>query len=142
MVRQLKHKDIPTLERILEIQRAAAREESRSSLKETLKDLQRTRDAIFIDEDRGMVTGALFLEEKCGSYLISKLFVDPERSRQGVGKSLVKAVLKEVAGSRLRVYMSEANDPAVRLFESLGFEITHTLEAKRGLRLVGLERQA
>jgi ribosomal protein S18 acetylase RimI-like enzyme len=61
---------------------------------------------------------------------IGGIGVVPEHRRTGVGRALMQAVL-ELAPPTVRLEVIEANEPAIRLYESLGFEKTRVLEVWR-----------
>jgi ribosomal protein S18 acetylase RimI-like enzyme len=58
---------------------------------------------------------------------IGGLGVVPGARRQGVGRALMEAVL-EVAPPTVSLEVIEENEPAIRLYEQLGFETTRLLE--------------
>jgi ribosomal protein S18 acetylase RimI-like enzyme len=61
---------------------------------------------------------------------IGGIAVVPEARRNGVGRALMEAVL-ELAPATVLLEVIEANEPAIRLYESLGFERTRVLEVWR-----------
>jgi GNAT superfamily N-acetyltransferase len=61
---------------------------------------------------------------------IGGIAVVPEQRRNGVGRALMEAVL-ELAPPTVLLEVIEANDPAIKLYESLGFEKTRVLEVWR-----------
>jgi ribosomal protein S18 acetylase RimI-like enzyme len=61
---------------------------------------------------------------------IGGIAVVPEARRHGVGRALMEAVL-ELAPPRVLLEVIEANEPAIRLYESLGFVRTRVLEVWR-----------
>jgi GNAT superfamily N-acetyltransferase len=61
---------------------------------------------------------------------IGGIAVVPERRRNGVGRALMEAVL-DLAPPTVLLEVIETNDPAIRLYESLGFERTRVLEVWR-----------
>ena len=58
---------------------------------------------------------------------IGGIAVVPEQRRHGVGRALMEAVL-ELAPPTVLLEVIEANEPAIKLYESLGFEKTRVLE--------------
>lgn len=58
---------------------------------------------------------------------IGGIGVVPEQRGKGVGRALMEAVL-ELAPPTVTLEVIEANEPAIRLYESLGFEKTRVLE--------------
>jgi GNAT superfamily N-acetyltransferase len=70
---------------------------------------------------------------------IGGIGVVPEQRRSGVGRALMEALL-ELAPPMVILEVIEANEPAIRLYESLGFEKTRVLEVWRvEAPLVGAE---
>jgi ribosomal protein S18 acetylase RimI-like enzyme len=61
---------------------------------------------------------------------IGGIGVVPEQRRNGVGRALMEAVL-ELAPPTVLLEVIEANEPAIKLYESLGFEKTRVLEVWR-----------
>jgi ribosomal protein S18 acetylase RimI-like enzyme len=61
---------------------------------------------------------------------IGGIAVVPEQRRHGVGRALMEAVL-ELAPATVLLEVIEANEPAIKLYESLGFETTRVLEVWR-----------
>ena len=61
---------------------------------------------------------------------IGGIAVVPEQRRGGVGRALMEAVL-ELAPSTVLLEVIEANEPAIKLYESLGFEKMRVLEVWR-----------
>ena len=61
---------------------------------------------------------------------IGGIAVVPEARRRGVGRALMEAAL-ELAPATVLLEVIEANEPAIRLYESLGFERTRVLEVWR-----------
>ncbi|MEP6651168.1 MAG: GNAT family N-acetyltransferase [Lapillicoccus sp.] len=74
------------------------------------------------------------------------MYVAPRARGTGVGERLVRAVLDEaVARGRSRVVLevTEGNDPAIRLYERMGFVFDgtrHPLPRKPDLEELGMER--
>ena len=58
---------------------------------------------------------------------IGGIAVVPEARRRGTGRRLMEAVL-EVAPPTVTLEVLEQNEPAIRLYEELGFERTRALE--------------
>jgi len=66
----------------------------------------------------GAVAGFASLK---GADEIDMLFVDPEFARQGVGRTLIDALMKLAEGRGAKRLTTEASDIAKPLFERLGF---------------------
>ena len=65
-----------------------------------------------------------------GRAWIGGIAVVPEQRRHGVGRALMEAVL-ELAPPTVLLEVIDANEPAIKLYESLGFEKTRVLEVWR-----------
>lgn len=57
------------------------------------------------------------------------LYVAPEYSRQGIGKSLINFVTQNIVKRPIHVEVLVGNDPAINLYKSMGFE---TIELCQG----------
>jgi ribosomal protein S18 acetylase RimI-like enzyme len=90
-------------------------------------------DAWDIDPVRSRVApgqGLCNLAVRADRGWIGGVGVVPEARRRGVGRALMEAVL-ELAPPTVLLEVIEANEPAIRLYESLGFERTRVLEVWR-----------
>ena len=88
-------------------------------------DLDLARSRVAVDED-GRV-GVAMLGVRGGRGWIGGLGVVPRARRRGVGRRLMEAVLAE-APPVVRLEVIEANEPALRLYEELGFSFVRRLE--------------
>lgn len=83
-----------------------------------------TRHYLVADTDSGLVGYAgLALAGDTGD--VMTVAVAPDRRRRGVGRMLVEGLLAHAAQQRLREVLLDVradNEPAVALYESLGFE--------------------
>jgi len=68
---------------------------------------------------------------------VTWLYVDPARYRQGIGRALLEAVLRE-AGGPLSLDVLTGNTAALALYQSAGFKIVDTISG----RLAGNEQFA
>jgi ribosomal protein S18 acetylase RimI-like enzyme len=59
---------------------------------------------------------------------IGGLGVNAAERRSGIGIALMEALLAEAAGLAVSLEVIEANEPAIRLYERLGFELVRMLE--------------
>src|SRR5262249_41474707 len=81
-------------------------------------------DASFVAEHENQLVGAALVTLWEGTPLLAYLFTDPVHTGRGVGRSLVEAVvhaLGEYGHTRLSLAVTEANERARRLYESIGF---------------------
>jgi ribosomal protein S18 acetylase RimI-like enzyme len=72
---------------------------------------------------------------KHGALFLGQLFVDSPLRRQGIGTEVVKGLIEEAAraGQALTLGVVKTN-PALRLYERLGFRTTHEDERKFYMR--------
>jgi len=81
-------------------------------------------DASYVALEGDRIVGAILVTEWMGMPLVAELGVAKARRGQGVGRSLLEAVMNRLAGldqPRLALYVTLGNDPAVSLYRSLGF---------------------
>ncbi len=84
-----------------------------------------TRDVIVVD---GKLAGRLIVERAADHILIVDVALVPEFRGQGVGGSYVRLVQKEAASAALPVVIHvEKNNPALRLYNRLGFRAVSDL---------------
>jgi ribosomal protein S18 acetylase RimI-like enzyme len=60
---------------------------------------------------------------------VTWLYVDPARYRQGIGRAMLEAVLRE-AGRPLSLDVLVGNSAALALYQSAGFRIVETISGK------------
>ena len=74
---------------------------------------------------------------------IGRMVVHPAHFRRGIASALLRAVEERAApGQRITVSTAEKNEPAVRLYQRHGFEITRRTVLPDGLALVRLAKTA
>jgi ribosomal protein S18 acetylase RimI-like enzyme len=72
---------------------------------------------------------------KDGALFLGQLFVDSSLRGQGIGTELVKGLIEEAASAGRAVTLGVVKtNPALRLYERLGFRITHEDERKFYMR--------
>ncbi|OGD91135.1 hypothetical protein A2W45_03965 [Candidatus Curtissbacteria bacterium RIFCSPHIGHO2_12_41_11] len=84
----------------------------------------------------GMVNARI--DEKKQEALIQHLYVDPDHRGQMVGKRLLETLLQKLKGrgiGKAKLAVLETQKPAIRLYESLGFEKMSEFLDLRGDRL-------
>lgn len=76
------------------------------------------------EEPVGMA-GAFEPDEAPATRRVFGVWVEPALRSQGVGRKLVETVMawaEAVGADLVELWVNESNDPAVRLYEELGFE--------------------
>jgi len=83
----------------------------------------------------GMDIGWLQSFEKDDALFLGQLFVDGSLRQRGIGTEVVKALIEEAARSGLAMTLGVVKtNPALRLYERLGFRTTHEDERKFYMR--------
>jgi ribosomal protein S18 acetylase RimI-like enzyme len=78
-----------------------------------------------------------------GEIDIGRMVVHPAHFRRGIAGALLRAVEERAApGQRLTVSTAEKNEPAIRLYQRHGYEITRRTVLPDGLALVRLVKPA
>jgi ribosomal protein S18 acetylase RimI-like enzyme len=79
---------------------------------------------IEVDDER---CGGLMIEATPESFVIHEIQVTPQFQRRGIGTMIIRSVLTRAAQREAVVALSvvPANPGARRLYERLGFEVTH-----------------
>jgi len=79
---------------------------------------------IELDDER---CGGLMIEATPESFVIQEIQVTPRFQRRGIGTMIIRSVLTRAAQREVVVALSvvPANPGARRLYERLGFEVTH-----------------
>lgn len=72
---------------------------------------------------------------KDGAIFLAQLFIESSFQRRGIGTEVIRRLIDEAAADDLPVTLSVAKiNPAVRLYERLGFRITHEDNRKFHMR--------
>lgn len=144
MIEKLDHRDLTTAEQIWYLQHAAYRAEAAligfsalPPLMETVADIRRLEETFYgIRDEHGGLAAAISLETEGDTVTICRLMVHPDRFRQGLGRRLLSHVEQVCdTAARLRVTAAANNEPAVRLYASMGFVPVATRSPVPGLSL-------
>ncbi|WP_372638112.1 GNAT family N-acetyltransferase [Cohnella sp.] len=113
-------------------------------LRDTIQTLQNSGE-IFLGgrNEEGELVGAVSYEtDGPGRFTICRVMVHPEFMRQGIGAKLLEAALAAELSSIIWSVTAEIrNLPALRLYETFGFERVETFEPVPGITMVRLVRQ-
>lgn len=130
MIRALNHRDEQIAAQIWRLQHAAYRAEAAligiaelPPLQETIADIRQLEETFYgIVGDDGELAAALSVESAGDELTICRVMVHPDRFRTGLARRLlrhIEAVHEAVTG--FRVSAAVTNEPAVRLYTSLGY---------------------
>jgi ribosomal protein S18 acetylase RimI-like enzyme len=110
-------------------------------LRETVKDVQRSEGRFYGIRLEDRLAGVCELVAEGSAECISRLVVDPSFFRRGVARALMDFV---VASCRrpLRVQTGTKNHPALRLYQSYGFEVYRAQLHPEGVEVVELVLQS
>ena len=83
----------------------------------------------------GLDVGWLQSTERVDGLFIAQLFVDGAFQRRGIGTEVLHRLIDEAAHSNQPVHLNVVkSNPAVRLYERLGFRVTHEDDRKLYMR--------
>lgn len=128
---QIRPAEMDDLPRILEIERESFPEDpwTASMFEEELSNSLKYFTVAEEDDEIIGFADTFLMEDICAE--IFDIAVAKNARRQGVGKALMEDIIDRAADSgvdRLQLEVRAGNDPAVALYESLGFESTGTRE--------------
>ncbi|QGX65568.1 GNAT family N-acetyltransferase [Bacillus sp. ms-22] len=145
MIIQLDQKNKEQAKQILHIQLAAYQMEAEQigyqdlpPLKETVKDVMDANEIFIGFEKEGSLLGIASYEMHEDRIVLSRLAVHPHDVHQGIGTELMQAIIEHHLPIELTT--AEANRPAIRLYEKLGFKQTARLQVENNLMLIKMER--
>jgi ribosomal protein S18 acetylase RimI-like enzyme len=135
--------DESTAFELLELQRRAYRIEAGligsdaiPQLRETLAELQASRETFLGVRIDGALAGAISWRFDGETIDLHRLVVDPSHFRKGVGSTLLRGALAAEPTARYAVVQTGAsNEPARALYRREGFVATGQLEPLPGLRV-------
>jgi 8-oxo-dGTP pyrophosphatase MutT (NUDIX family)/GNAT superfamily N-acetyltransferase len=148
MPRPIDTRDAASARNTLVVQRAAYTREAELIGFDGIPTLHETLDALVAQPltwlgefDGETLVGAIAWSVRDdGTVDIDRLFVDPRHARRGHARELVLAVL--ALGRRTIVSTGTRNEPARRLYESLGFRVSGTTTIADGVTTTQYERAA
>ncbi|SMP14028.1 [SSU ribosomal protein S18P]-alanine acetyltransferase [Desulfurobacterium pacificum] len=116
--------DEKTLKEVAAIEKASFKDSY--SLESLKRELSLSFSHIFVAKENEKTAGYCILWIIGNEAEIHKIAVAPEQRRKGIGKQLLKAVLrtlKEKNVKRVFLEVNEKNMPAINLYKSCGFKV-------------------
>ncbi|MFS0656441.1 GNAT family N-acetyltransferase [Bacillus sp. 179-C3.3 HS] len=145
MIVPLDHTNREQAKRILQIQLAAYEREAVQigyrdlpPLKETINDIIEAIGYFVGFKEKGKLLGIVSYEMDGERIVISRLAVHPDHLYQGIGTQLMRFMISH--GKPIELTTAEANLPAIKLYEKLGFKKVARLEVENNLILTKMER--
>ena len=86
------------------------------------KEILTDTDSIYNYMDGEKVLGYLEIRLVDGVVDVMNLFVNEENRRQGIATTLMNKMIDEEVYSRVMLEVNENNNPAIRLYNKLGFK--------------------
>lgn len=86
------------------------------------KEILSDTDSIYNYMDNEKVLGYLEIRLVDGVIDIMNLFVNEEERRHGIATNLMEKMIKDEDYSRIMLEVNENNNPAIRLYNKLGFK--------------------
>lgn len=107
-------------------------------LHETLSELMECGETIIAWREAGELLGALGYKQSDDSFDICRLIVAPKAQRRGIARALLIELI--ALGRHITVTTAHRNQPALALYESLGFLQLRPYTTDDGLVLMPLAR--
>lgn len=79
-----------------------------------------SRCTVAVEDDR--IVGFLAFEQIVDEGSIVEVAVHPDYRRQGIARHLIRSAITDNSLKEIYLEVRESNSPAIRLYESLGFE--------------------
>ncbi len=86
------------------------------------KEIISDTDSVYNYLDDEKILGYVEIRLVDGVVDIMNLFVNEENRNQGIGTSLMNEVIEKEDYSRIMLEVNETNNPAIRLYNKLGFK--------------------
>ena len=148
MIEQLCIQDEVIAQSVWQIQQTAYRAEADlmqfydiPPLLETMEQLRESTETFYgwYNSSNELVGVVAVKKEAPRELRICRLMVRQDQQRQGIARSLMKNVLKESGIDRFVISTGERNEPALRLYLSLGFQTVQDIEIAPGVYLRTLD---
>lgn len=110
-------------------------------LKRKLEDYINSKNKFFGYFQNEVLAGVIEIAEKPEFIHIQSLVVDPNYFRNGIGKSLMNFTLNNIDTSLFIVETGLKNEPAIQLYEKLGFMKIKEWDTEHGIRKISLEKR-
>ena len=138
------------LEKILEIQRAAFREEAEETNNFNISPLAETLDMIREDfrrqlilkaeDGNGVLRGSIRGRSAGGTTYVSKLSVSPDARRKGLAALLLKSLEEALPGPRFQLFTRRGNPKSINLYLKCGYSVFKEESLEEGLDFVFMEK--
>ncbi|MBN8209677.1 GNAT family N-acetyltransferase [Bacillus sp. NTK071] len=147
MIQMLHHQNADTAKLILDVQLPAYRKEAEIIKFDGIPQLSDTVDSIQMSEEtfigcyrEGEVAGVLSFKHTKDSVRICRLVVHPDYFRMGVAKEIMEYLLV-TSDKEFVVSTGADNVPAVKFYETFGFEEVERSEPVEGVFLTHLKKK-
>ncbi|MNS09421.1 putative acetyltransferase [compost metagenome] len=112
-------------------------------LPETFESLSNSAETFYgeVTEDGDLLGAIAVAEESPGRLMITRLMVQPDHLREGIGSGLLRHVLKHNPHiKRFMVNAGTRNTPAIALYQKFGFAPVESYMADLGVELILMQR--
>jgi len=110
-------------------------------LRESPNDFRQSGDTFHVFRQSGAIIGALSFDRGTDLVTITRLVVSPLHLRQGVATALLTDLERRLPPrARLTVSTAQANTPAIRLYQRLGYTLASSSKSAEGILLVHLTK--
>ena len=87
------------------------------------------------------IAGVIEIDNHQDIYHIQSLVVDPKYFRKGIGKKLIQFILDTYKTKLFTVETGIDNQPAIKLYESFGFQELKQWDTNHGIRKIRFEKR-
>lgn len=111
-------------------------------LRETIEELMSCRERFFGYYEEGQLIGAIAFKYLKSVVDIHRVMVHPHFFRRGIARMLIRHVERQLPNAKLMIVSTGAkNTPAIKLYESLGFEWLDETIVSEGLRVANFKKK-
>ncbi len=147
MIKPLAISNLSIVLEVLELQRLAYSVEAKligsediSPLQETLEDLQASTETFYRWFEKDILAGVIAYKQSSYVLDIHRVIVHPGHFRKGIAKKLISFLETHLQTNKLLVVTASLNLPAVKLYQSLGFQTVRQQEVESGFWLTHFEK--
>lgn len=106
-------------------------------LRESLDDLRQSSDAFLAFKTATQIIGVLSFDQRPDAMTLTRLVVCPAHQRHGIATALLRALEQRIPeGTILAVSTALANEPALHLYQGLGYNEIGVSDSPEGIRLI------
>jgi len=110
-------------------------------LKRTVSQFMNSNSEFYAFSIINNISGVIEIDSHDDLTYIQSLVVDPKYFRKGIGRKLVQFILDNYNSKVFTVETGTDNQPAIKLYENLGFQELKQWDTNHGIRKVRFEKR-